>query len=225
MSGLVSYRRVDPGNIIAGGTSQGDLLTTIVSTNPIYFTFDASEATLLKYQRQARTGRGAAVKVKLQDEDDFKWPGTLDFADNAIDRASGAVRLRAIIPNRNNFIRPGMFGQARVVGSSDYQAFLVPDSAISASGARKVVLTVGADGTVAPKPVELGPLNGSLRVIKSGIAANDQIIIDGTQRAFPGTKVSPQKGEIKQTQDMSAAPPPALAAPAAAASPASDVRR
>lgn len=225
MSGMVSFRRVDPGNIIAGGTSQGDLLTTIVATNPIYFTFDASEAVLLKYQRQSRSGRGAPVKVKLQDESDFKWPGTLDFADNGIDRSSGAVRLRAVIPNRNNFIRPGMFGAARVVGSQSYAALLVPDTAISANGARKVVLTVAPDGTVAPKPVELGPLDGSLRVIRSGITAQDQVIIDGVQRAFPGAKVSPQKGEIKQTQDMSAAPPPALAAPAVAASPASELRR
>jgi hypothetical protein len=78
---------------------------------------------------------------------------------------------------------------------------------------------------VAPKPVELGPLSGSLRVIRSGLAANDQVIIDGTQRAFPGTKVSPQKGEIKQATDQGGSVIPALAAPPVEATPASEVRR
>jgi RND family efflux transporter MFP subunit len=222
MAGLVSYRRVDAGNIVSGGNSGGTLLTTIVASDPIYFVFDASESALLKYQRQARSGRGAAVRVRLQDENEFTRNGVLDFADNAIDASSGAVRLRAVIPNRNNFIRPGMFGSARVVASAKYQALLVPDSAITTNGAQKLALTVTPDGTVAPKPVELGPLDGSLRVVRSGLTAQDLVIIDGTQRAFPGSKVQPQKGEIKPAPAAAPSPAP-LAAPAALASPAADV--
>jgi RND family efflux transporter MFP subunit len=223
MAGTVSYRRVDPGNIVSGGSSGGTLLTTVVATNPIYFVFDASEAVLLKYQRQSRSGRGAAVRVRLQDETEYTRNGTLDFADNAIDQGSGAVRLRAVIPNANNFIRPGMFGSARVVASAKYQAVLVPDSAITTNGAQKLALTVGADGSVTPKPVELGPLDGSLRVVRSGLTAQDLVIIDGVQRAaYPGVKVSPQKGEIKQTPPATPTAQP-LAAPAAIASPAADV--
>ena len=219
IAGMVSNRRVDPGNLVSGGSEQATILTTIVGTNPIYLTFDASEAQLLKYQRQARAGRTAPVKVRLQDETDYKWTGRMDFADNAVDAASGAVRLRASIDNRENFIRPGMFGNALVVGSGAYQAMMIPDAAIMTQGANKMALVVDAEGTVAPRPVELGPLDGNLRVVKSGLQATDLVIISGVQRAQPGQKVSPQKTEIKA--DAAAAgetPPAAIAAPAAMAS-------
>src|SRR5690606_23785407 len=97
-SGVASDRRVDAGNVIAGGTSQADVLTTIVSTDPIYFNFNASEAQLLKYQRQAAQG-GGVVEIRLQDESDYRWIGKVDFADNAIDDSSGAVRMRAVVNN------------------------------------------------------------------------------------------------------------------------------
>ncbi len=222
-SGLVSDRRVDPGNLVAGGSSAADVLTTIVATNPIYFTFDASEATLLKYQRQARAGKAAPVRVKLQDESDFGWSGQLDFADNAMDARSGAVRLRAVIANPNNFIRPGMFGRGRVVGSGAYQALLVPDEAIANDGPGKIVYVVAKDGVVAVRPVDVGPLSGSLRVIRTGIRPDDLVVINGVQRAVPGQKVTPQQAKIEEAAPPSAAPPNAISAPPAWASPASAV--
>jgi RND family efflux transporter MFP subunit len=218
MSGMVSNRRVDPGNLVSGGNQDATILTTIVATNPIYLNFDASEAQLLKYQRQARTGRVSPVKVRLQDEADYKWQGRLDFADNAVDASSGSVRLRASIDNSKNFIRPGMFGNALVVGSAPYKALMIPDQAVVTQGASKLALVVGADGVVAPRPVTLGPLDGDLRVIQSGLQPNDLVIISGMQRAQPGQKVTPQKTEIKQTVTDEKSATPGLAAPAAMAS-------
>lgn len=215
-SGRISNRRVDPGNLVSGGASTADVLTTIVSNDPIYFVFEGSEALLLNRQRQAIVGKPVAVKIRLQDETDYRWNGTLDFTDNAIDAASGAVRLRATVRNGTGFLRPGMFGHAQVVGSAPYQAMLIPDAAITADGARRVVQVVAADGTVTPKPVVLGPLTGSLRVIRSGLAPNDRVIVNGGQRVMmPGQKVQANLVKITQT------PPAPQAAPVTSPAPAS----
>lgn len=218
VSGRVSDRRVDPGNVVAGGSSAGDLLTTVVSSAPIHFVFDASEATLLKYQRQVRAGAAAPVRIRLQDESDFNRTATLDFTDNAIDTASGAIRLRALVPNGDGFLKPGMFGQARVAGAASYDALLVPDSAIGTDAARRVVQVVAADGSVSPRPVVLGPLVDGLRVIRSGITAQDRVIINGAQRVqMPGQKVKAVNGTISPTpaQDQT---PVTYSTPAATAS-------
>ncbi|RZJ84105.1 MAG: efflux RND transporter periplasmic adaptor subunit, partial [Brevundimonas sp.] len=197
ITGRVSDRRVDAGNLVAGGSSAGDLLTTIVAASPIYFTFDGSEAVLLKYQRQARQG-AAPIQIRLQDEANFSRAGTLDFTDNAIDTASGVVRLRAVVANADNFLKPGMFGQARLAGSGSYQAMLVPDAAIATDQARRVVYVMNADGTAAPRPVQLGPLVDGLRVVRSGLQANDRVIIAGLQRVQqPGAKIKPVNGRIE----------------------------
>ncbi len=222
-SGRVSDRRVDPGNLVAGGSSQADVLTTIVSSSPIYFTFEASEALLLKYQRDARAGRAAPVRVRLQDEADFTRAGTLDFTDNAVDPASGTIRARAIIPNGDGFLKPGMFAQGRVAGAGAYDALLVPDSAIATDQARRVVMVVNADGSVTPTPVQLGPLVDGLRVIRSGIRPTDRIIIDGLQRAMPGMKVAPTNGRIQrqprpEQSPVTTAPPAATGTSAGALS-------
>lgn len=220
-SGRVSDRRVDPGNLVAGGSSQADVLTTIVSSSPIYFVFEASEALLLKYQRDARAGRSAPVRVRLQDEAEFTRAGTLDFTDNAVDPASGTIRVRAIIPNADGFLKPGMFAQGRVAGAGAYDALLVPDSAIATDQARRVVMVVNADGTVTPTPVQLGPLVDGLRVIRSGIQPTDRIIIDGLQRAMPGMTVQPTNGRIQRQPRPEQAPvttaPPAATGTSAGA--------
>jgi RND family efflux transporter MFP subunit len=206
ISGRVSDRRVDPGNLVAGGSSAADVLTTIVSSAPIHFVFDGSEATLLKYQRQARRGT-APIQVRLQDESDFRHEGTLDFTDNAVDTASGVIRLRAVVPNADGFLKPGMFGQARLAGSGSYQAMLVPDAAIATDQSRRVVYVVAANGTVAPKPVQLGPLVDGLRVVRSGLAANDRVIISGVQRIQqPGMKVNAHNGRIAPVAHQAQAP-------------------
>lgn len=206
ISGRVSDRRVDAGNLVAGGSSAADVLTTVVSSAPIHFVFDGSEAVLLKYQRQARRG-AAPIQVRLQDESDFTRSGTLDFTDNAVDTASGVIRLRAIIPNADGFLKPGMFGQARLAGSGSYEAMLVPDAAVATDQARRIVYVVAADGSVAPRPVQLGPLVDGLRVIRSGLQRTDRVIINGVQRIQqPGMKVTATNGQIRPVARVQTAP-------------------
>lgn len=217
ISGRVSDRRADPGNLVSGGSSAADVLTTIVSTSPIHFAFDASESILLRYQRAGHRGP-APVQVRLQDETGYTHTGVLDFTDNALNAGSGVVRLRAVIQNPDGFLRPGMFGHARLAGSAPYQALLVPDSAIVTDQARRVVYVVQPDGTTAARPVELGPLADGLRVVRAGLEPTDRVVIAGVQRIQrPGTPVRPVDGRI----EPAAAPPPAPGvqpAPAAAAS-------
>jgi RND family efflux transporter MFP subunit len=216
ISGRVSDRRVDPGNLVAGGSSQADVLTTVVSSAPIHFVFDGSEAVLLKYQRQARNG-AAPIQVRLQDESTYDRTGTLDFTDNAVDTASGVIRLRALIPNGDGFLKPGMFGQARLAGAGTYQAMLVPDAAVATDQARRIVYVVAADGSVAPRPVQLGPLVDGLRVVRSGLQATDRVIINGVQRIQqPGMKVQARNGRIEPVAQQ-AQVPVTQAAPASTA--------
>lgn len=205
ISGRVSDRRVDPGNLIGGGSSAGDILTTIISASPIYFVFDGSEALALKYQRDARNG-SAPIRIRLQDETSYDRTGTLDFTDNAIDASSGTIRLRAVVQNADGFLKPGMFGHAQLAGSGGYAAMLVPDAAVVTDGPRKVVYVVAKDGTVAAKPVQLGPLANGLRVVRTGLTPDDRVVINGLQRARPGQKVTAQNGTIKAEETKSQAP-------------------
>jgi RND family efflux transporter MFP subunit len=221
ISGRVSDRRVDAGNLVGGGSSAADVLTTIVASSPIHFVFEASEAVMLRYQRDARDGTSAPIRIRLQDETGFRWSGTVDFSDNAVDPASGTIRLRAVVQNGDGFLKPGLFGQARVAGAAPYQALLVPDAAIATDQARRVVYVVDAENVVVARPVELGPLSDGLRVIRSGIEATDRVIVNGQLRARPGQPVTPKTVEIERAPTDSQAPvtraPPAATATSAGA--------
>ncbi|MBO9712958.1 efflux RND transporter periplasmic adaptor subunit [Sphingomonas sp.] len=213
ISGRISDRRVDAGNLVAAGEGQAStLLTTINALDPIYFTFDGSEALYLKSKR-AGSETAAPVEIKLQDEGDYRWKGHLDFTDNGLDQKSGTIRARAVIANPDNFLAPGLFGNMRLAGGGTTRALLVPDTAISTDQVRKIVLTVGKDGTVAPREVTLGPVVNGLRVIRSGLTPADRVVITGIQFAQPGGKVLTVNGRIapQQTGGTSdtVAPPPA----------------
>lgn len=198
VSGTVSDRRVDAGNVIAGGTSAADVLTTIVATDDMYFSFDASEAQLLKHQREAEKG-GGKVEIRLQDENEYRWTGTVDFSDNAINSGSGAVRMRALVKNKDGFLKPGMFGHARVQGSAEYVALMIPDTAVVSQGPNKVAYVVGENGTVDVKPLETGPVVDGLRVVRAGLSEADKVIVNGLQRAMPGAVVEAKVTTITQT--------------------------
>jgi RND family efflux transporter MFP subunit len=201
MSGRVSDRRVDPGNLVsAGDGGSGTLLTTINALDPIHFTFEGSEALFLKARRND-AGEGTVVEVRLQDEAEHRHRGRVDFTDNGLDPRSGTIRARAVFPNPDGFLTPGMFGSLRLASGGTRQALLVPDTAVQTDQARKVLLVVTRDGTVAAKPVELGPVVDGLRVVRSGLEPSDRVVITGTQAAAPGSKVRPEAGRIAPVRD------------------------
>lgn len=202
IGGRVSDRRIDEGNLVAAGDgSAGSLLTTINALDPIHFSFDASEALFLKTKREQ--GSGGVAQIRLQDEPDYRWSGRLDFTDNGIDPRSGSIRARAVLANPELFLTPGMFGNMRLGSGRTVTALLVPDAAVRTDQARKVVLVVDRAGTVASRPVTPGPLVDGLRVIRSGLAPGDRVVIAGTQLAQPGGKVQVRVGRVAPT------PPPA----------------
>lgn len=212
IAGRVSERLVDVGNsVVADQTA----LTRIVSVSPIHFSFEGSEALVLKYQREGLAGPGADVRVKLQDEASYVHPGRIDYIDPVVDPGAGTVRGRAVLPNPDGFLKPGMVGRMQLAGSDSYEALLVPASAIVTDAARRLLLVVDDEGTVVARAVELGPLVGDLRVIRNGITAKDRVVISGVQRAQPGQKVQPQKGEIEPSAPADAASTPAPRAPRA----------
>lgn len=198
IAGRISDRKVDAGNQVAGGEgTSGTVLTSINALDPIYFTFDGSEALYLKTQRARQPGaEPAAVEIQLQDETEHRWKGRLDFTDNGLDQRSGTIRGRAVLPNPGYFLTPGMFGNMRLASGGKAPALMVPDTAIQTDQARKIVLVVDGQNQVSAKPVELGPVVEGLRVVRSGLKASDRVIIAGNQMAMPGAKVAPKAGHI-----------------------------
>lgn len=216
ISGRISDRRVDPGNAV---TADETVLTRIVSTAPLHFAFDGSEALLLRYQRQNGGRLGSEVRIRLQDEGQYAHAGRLDFVDASINPGAGTIRTRAIVPNPDGFLRPGMMGHLRLAATPPYRALLVPDAAIVTDAARRVVYVVDRQNKVAVRPVVLGPLTGNLRVIRSGLSPRDRVIINGLQRAMPGQPVQPRPGRIPAPANVEPTLPTPQAAPASVATP------
>jgi RND family efflux transporter MFP subunit len=229
LSGRVSDRRVAVGNLVSADST---VLTTIVSLDPIRFTFDGSEALYLKYQRDSRLGtrkssREASnpVLIRLQDEPDYRWKGRMDFVDNSLNTGSGTIRGRAVVDNPGNFLTPGMFGHLRLLGSAPYHALLVPDQAVSTDQTVQIVYVVEADGTVRQQTVETGPLVDGLRVIKSGLKPTDQVVIDGVNRVRPGAKAKGVPGRIMLKPPEPAANSAAASAPPSASATVAELAR
>jgi membrane fusion protein, multidrug efflux system len=203
VAGRISDRKVDAGNLIQGGQQGATLLATIVTLDPIRFVFDVSESDYLRYTRLFLSGALASsretnpVRIRLADETEWTRTGKVDFVDNTFAPRSGTIRTRAVVDNKNQLLTPGIFGRVQLFGG-DYDALLIPDTAIISDQSRKIVFTVGEDNVVKAKPVTLGPIVDGLRVVRDGLAATDQVVLDGLANPMvrPGAKVVPQKGEI-----------------------------
>ncbi len=194
IDGRVGQRRVTQGNLVETGK---DILTTLVSQDPMYVYFNADENALLRYQKISGSwttqGESAIpVELELADEAGFPHKGKLDFIDNRVDPGTGTIRLRGVFDNAKDRLTPGLFARVRVPGSEAYKAFLVPDAAIGTDQGKRFVLVVGADDVVEYRPVTLGPLRGGLRVIRTGLAAGEKIATTGLQLISSGAKITPK---------------------------------
>ncbi len=205
ISGRISDRRVDAGNLVSSGQGEATLLTTIVRLDQIYFVFDGSEADYIRYARRAAAGGRPSsrdsdnpVQVRLADETEWTRTGRMNFVDNRLNARTGTIRGRAVFDNKDYFLTPGTFGRLRLFGG-DIDAMLIPDQSIISDQARKVVLVVGDDKKVIAKPVTLGPMSDGLRVVASGLDAKDKVVISGLANPFvrPGALVDPQPGSMR----------------------------
>jgi RND family efflux transporter MFP subunit len=204
ISGRISEKFVSVGNLVSGGQAGSTLLTTIVAIDPIQFVFDGSEADYLKYNRmnasgERRTSRDAPnpVRIRLLDETSFTHVGKMDFVDNRLDPATGTIRARALVPNPGGFLTPGQFGRLQLLGSGEFDALLVPDSAILSDQSRRFVWTLGKDDIPEQRVVEPGTLERGLRIVRAGLQRDDRIVISGLQRVRPGARVAPTQGRIE----------------------------
>lgn len=205
IGGRISKKYVTPGNLINGGQGEATLLTTITSIDPVYFIGDADERTLLKYQRLSQAGSRVSARdahipafLQLADEASFHREGHMDFVDNRLDPTTGTMRARAVFPNADGFLKPGMFGRLRIPGSGRYKTLLIPDASVGADQNLRFVSVVNAENTVERRPVQLGAQFGELRSILAGITVNDRVITNGLQRARPGMKVDPTDKPIPE---------------------------
>ena len=212
ISGRIGDRRVSVGNLVTGGTSGNTtLLATVASVDPIRFEFTMDEASYLRYlnaatakaSSTANRGMSLPVRLKLIDENDFVHEGKIDFVDNAIDRSSGTIRGRAEFKNPAGKLTPGMFGRIRITIAPPEMALLLPDSAIGTEQVRKFVYALSPDDVANPKYVTLGPVVDGMRVIATGLDANDTVVVNGLMRVRPGVKVAPEQAtatsESKET--------------------------
>jgi len=208
LAGRTSDIRVDVGNLVSGGSAESTLLTTIVSLNPIEIEFEGSEAEFLRYTRLDSAGMRPSsrdfanpVEAKLLDEDDWEHKGSMTFVDNELDALTGTMRGRATFDNPDHVLLPGMFARVRLFGAGEHEAVLIPDEAVLADQALKLVLVVGADNVIEAREVTLGPIIDGLRVVRSGLDPDERIVINGVQRAQPGQAVTPEETTIETTGD------------------------
>lgn len=197
ISGKISRNFVSVGNLV---TKNDTILTRIVSFDPIYFYFEISQNDLLNYIRLDRAGRRPSteknahpIKIKLQDEKDYVHKGKTDFVDNTVDRGTGTIITRAVVPNPDDVIYPGIFGRARLAGSGLYEALLLPDKAINTDQSRKFVYVVDKNNQVQRVYVKLGDIRDSgYYIITDGLKGNERVVISGIQRIrSPEQKVKP----------------------------------
>lgn len=200
IDGRVSRAILTEGNYISGVAGTASLLTTIVSVNPVYVYADVDEDTLLKFNalaqaRKLETNDLGEVPVELQlaDERGFKHQGHIESFDNHLDANTGSILLRAVFPNDDGRIVPGLFARIRVPTSERHSAFLISERAVGTDQAQKYVLALTRTNTVAYRAVKLGPLIDGKRIVRSGVEAGDKIVVNGLQRVSPGATVAPQE--------------------------------
>ena len=218
ISGRIGAALVKPGNLVAPGET---LLSTLMSVDPVHVVFEGDERAYLKYQQMAREGsressRDAAnpVEVALSDETEFKHRGTMDFVDNAMNPQTGTIRGRAVLPNPDGAFTPGLFARVRLLGHAPRDALLIHDQAVLTDQDRKYVWVVGEGNKALRKDVELGESIDGLRVVDSGLAAGDRVIVNGVRKIFfPGQPVAPRDVPM----DAPGTPPPAAPEAATAA--------
>ena len=185
--------------VTVGNLAQADatVLTTVVSQDPVHVYFDADERSWLRYVQQARDGErggiGNAVRVGLAGDDGYPYEGVVDFVDNRVDPATGTIRVRAVLRNQERVFTPGLFARVQLEGGGEFAALLVDEKAVLTDQDRKYVYVLGEDNTAQRRDVVLGPVIDGLRVVESGLAPGDKVIVSGLQRVFmPGMPVTPQ---------------------------------
>ncbi len=196
ISGRISDARVTEGNLVSGGTQNTTLLTTIVELDPIYCEIEADERSVLKYRTMHKNGeRVSAIferipaEMSLINEDGWPHKGQVDFVDNQLNPATGTIRARAVFPNTDRLMAPGFFAKVRIPGSGEYDGLLIRDSAVGDDQGSSFAWVLDAEDKAVYRPITLGPLLDGLRVVRSGLKADDRVVVLGLMSVRNGGKV------------------------------------
>lgn len=198
ISGRVGVNEVDVGNLV--GQNENTLLTHVVNDDTIYVYFNIPEKDVLKYKRLYGTGKNgerdekeeAKAFMSLADETDFPHEGTIDYIDPRIDPGTGTMRARAVFANPKGLLSPGLFARIRVP-IAERKALLIPEIAVCIDQRGEYALVVGKENLVEYKPVKTGQLVDRMRVIDKGLDPQEWVVVQGVQKARPGSKVTPIK--------------------------------
>jgi multidrug efflux system membrane fusion protein len=192
IAGRVSRAMLTVGNLVQADQS---VLTSVVSQDPVYVYFQPDEQTYLRYAALARKGQrpdtANPVRVGLANDTGFPYSGTVNFVNNQVDSATGTINLRAVVPNPDRVLTPGLYARVQLEGSAEFRAMLIDDKAIMTDQDRKYVYVVGPKNEALRKDVTLGGFADGLRIVQSGLVPNDRVIVAGLQKIFfPGAPVN-----------------------------------
>ncbi|AIR90966.1 multidrug efflux RND transporter periplasmic adaptor subunit MexE [Pseudomonas cremoricolorata] len=204
ISGRVSRAQFTTGNIVTADVTP---LTTLVSTDKVYAYFDADERVYLKYTqlaRQGQRGQSTPVYLGLTNEDGTPHLGQMNFVDNQVNPRTGTIRGRAVFDNRDGAFTPGLYARLKLVGSAEYDAVLINDEAVGTDLGKKFVLVMDKDNTADYRAVELGPKLEGLRIVRSGLAKDERIVVKGLQRVRPGSAVTPKDAPMASDATLAA---------------------
>jgi RND family efflux transporter MFP subunit len=198
IDGHISRALVTVGNIVQSGETGGTVLTTIMSTDPMYAYFDVDDQTWVRVREQFRRSKldTPTVHLGLTNEKGYPHPGKLDFVDNQVDAGTGTLRMRGTFPNEDRLLTPGLFVRVRVPLGGSHGGLLVIDRAIDTDQGQKVLYVVNHRNFVEKRVVKLGGLHEGLREIEAGLKAKDQVVIEGIQRVRAGVEVTPDVIEM-----------------------------
>ena len=214
IAGRASRANVTPGNLVGVGDP---VLTTLVAQDKVHAWFDVSEQAWLRVRGQFKGKAAPQVEMALADESGFPHAGSVDFVDNRLNPATGAIRVRALFDNKERRFVPGLYARLRLAGGSASKAVLTPDRAIGTDQTKRYVFVVGADKSAQFREVQLGPLvGGGMRIIAGGLKAGELVVVNGLQRVRPGAPVQAQVLAVDAQGQPVEAPPPG-AAPAGSA--------
>ncbi len=219
IDGRAGAELVKPGNLVSPGST---LLSSVVSLDPIYVTFDGDEQVYLKYQSLLQKGQQQTshavkhpVQVGLANEQGFPHQGELEFIDNQLNAGTGTIRAKALLKNTDGVFTPGLFARVRLQGTGEQSALLINEVAVSNDQDRKFVYVIGPNNTAVRKDVVLGETVDGLRVVRSGLTPDDQVVVNGVRKIFfPGAPVAP----VTVPMDKPDQAPPAAASSAASTS-------